>query len=83
MRALLTAVGLALLLSTSATAAPQSANRDLAADARIVDRVTIEDLKAVVLASGYVFDELKAEGEVSVRGKTPEGMVFFADWYSL
>ena len=76
MRKLFFGVGLALLVSTPVMAQTYSANPKLAADARLVEGVTIEDLKAIVVSAGYKIDALNPVDEVSIRGKSPEGLVF-------
>lgn len=76
MRKLFLGVGLALLVSTPVMAQTYSANPKLAADARLVEGVTIEDLKAIVVSAGYKIDALNPVGDVSIRGKSPEGLVF-------
>jgi len=76
MRQFLLGVGMAVILSTPVMAQTYSANVNLAADARSVGSVTLEDLKAIVVAAGYKIDALSTYGDVSIRGKTPEGLVF-------
>ena len=76
MRRMILGAGLALLMAAPAWAQSLSADVSLARDSRQVTTVNVEDLKAIVVASGYKVDAVGTMGAVSVRGKTPDGLVF-------
>jgi len=69
---------LALVLASGAPAAAQSisANPALARDDRSVGYVTLEDLKAIVVASGHKLTLVGKFGPMSVRAQTAEGLIF-------
>jgi hypothetical protein len=76
MRFLVAVLALALAGATPALAQSLSANTALARDERSVNYVTVEDLKAIVAASGHTVLSVGEFGSVSVKAKTPEGLIF-------
>ena len=76
MRLLIAALALALAGATPALAQSLSANTALALDDRVVKFVTIEDLKAIIVADGHTVLAVGELGATSVKAKTREGLVF-------
>ncbi len=76
MRFLFAVLGLAILSATPAVAQTISANTSLARDERSVGYVNVEDLKAVVVASGHTIMTVGKFGVTSVRAKTADGLIF-------
>ncbi len=67
---------LALAGATPALAQSLSANTALARDERLVEFVTVEDLKAIIVAEGHTVLSVGELGATSVKAKTPEGLIF-------
>ena len=76
MRTFLATAVLAAAVSMTASAEDFSADTSLANDDRVVRSVSIEDLKAIAVAEGHTITEVGGEGEVSVRAKTSDGLIF-------
>jgi hypothetical protein len=75
---LLTAAA-ALLVAALGLTAPAHAQKDdvgLAAPGRTVTFVTEADLRAIVLAQGLTIESARPHGDVSVQGRTAEGLLF-------
>lgn len=76
MRTLLTTAALAAAISFPAFAQEFSADTSLANDDRIVRSVNLEDLKAIAVSEGHTITEVGGEGDVSVRAKNADGLIF-------
>lgn len=75
----LLAAAVALVVATFGLAAPAHAQKDdvgLATPSRVVTFVTEADLRAIVLAQGLTIETARPHGEVSVQGRTAEGLLF-------
>ncbi|MCA8900027.1 MAG: YbjN domain-containing protein [Hyphomonas sp.] len=75
MRALL-AIAAFAVVSFQAVAQEYSADTTLAEDTRMVRSVTVEDIKALVVAEGHTLTGVGTYGDVSVRAKTEDGLIF-------
>ncbi len=76
MRILLAVFALVLAGATPALAQSNSGNAAQTRDDRLVRSVTVEDLKAIVLAEGHTVNWVGNSGPVSVGGKTRDGLLF-------
>lgn len=76
MRFLMVALALTLVGATPAMAQSLSANTALARDERSVEFVTVEDLKAIIVATGHTVLSVGEFGPTSVKAKTAEGLIF-------
>lgn len=76
MRFLVAVLALALTGATPVLAQSLSANTALARDERSVEFVTVEDLKAIIVASGHTVLSVGEFGPISVKAKTAEGLIF-------
>ena len=76
MRILLVVCALVLAGATPVLAQSNSGMTAQARDDRLVKSVTVEDLKAIVLAEGHTVNWVGKIGPVSVGGKTREGLLF-------
>ncbi|MBX3479733.1 MAG: YbjN domain-containing protein [Caulobacter sp.] len=76
MRVFLGALFALAVMSSPALAQNLKADVSLAKDSRLVKSINVEDLKAIVVASGYEVTEVGGMGDVSVQAKTDEGLIF-------
>jgi hypothetical protein len=73
------AAAIALIGTTLGLATPAYAQKDnvgLAAPTRILTSVTEADLRAIVLAQGLTIEMARPHGDVSVQGRTADGLLF-------
>lgn len=73
------AAAIALFAATLGFATPALAQKDdvgLAAPGRTVTSVTEADLRAIVLAQGLTIEMARPHGDISVQGRTADGLLF-------
>jgi len=76
MRKFIVAMFALAVISSPAAAQNLTADVSLGKDSRIVKTVNVEDLKAIVVASGYKVTGVGGNGKVSVQAKTEDGLIF-------
>ena len=76
MRIFLAATALASAVSFHAVAQEIDADLSLADDDRMMRSVSLEDLKALAASEGHVIDSVGLYGDVSVRAKTDDDLIY-------